>query len=168
MYRQNTPPLGRVYRGKRVDLLVLSRAEAATVAPDEPYILVSVTDPNSDAATFAQSSHLRAVLRLQFHDIAGVTNPILKPFADSNEVAMSDEDGSSVVAFVRRFVPNEAQFVVVHCEAGISRSAGIAAAVSKIWNGADNFYFERYLPNSWVYRQVLAHHATLVDSESES
>ena len=168
MYRQNSSPLERVYRGKRVDLLVLSRAEAATVAPDEPYILVSVTDPNSNAASLAQTARLRAVLRLQFHDIAGVTNPILQPFADSNEVAMSDEDGYSVVAFVRRFVPNEARFVVVHCEAGISRSAGIAAAVSKIWNGTDDFFFERYLPNSWVYRQVLAHHATLVEDESES
>lgn len=58
------------------------------------------------------------------------------------------------------------QAVVVHCEAGISRSAGMAAAIAKHFNGDDSEFFNSptnlyaiqrsvYSPNRLVYRVML-------------
>lgn len=48
-------------------------------------------------------------------------------------------------------------FFIVHCEAGQSRSAGVAAALSKWINGEDWDYFlnPKYTPNSYCYQTIL-------------
>ena len=45
--------------------------------------------------------------------------------------------------------------VICQCDAGISRSSGMAAAIAKAFNGEDNWLFEHYIPNRTVYRKVL-------------
>lgn len=47
--------------------------------------------------------------------------------------------------------------IIVHCDAGQSRSAGIAAAISKYYNGTDEEFFsnEKMVPNMWCYRLML-------------
>lgn len=47
------------------------------------------------------------------------------------------------------------KLICVNCVAGISRSAGCAAALSKIYNGNDSYFFKHYLPNMLVYRTIL-------------
>jgi len=45
---------------------------------------------------------------------------------------------------------------VVHCSAGIARSAGVAGAISLVLNGKDAMFFKgRYIPNRFVYRTIL-------------
>jgi hypothetical protein len=46
---------------------------------------------------------------------------------------------------------------VVHCEAGISRSAGVAAAIGMALNNDDSFIFNdsRFTPNRTCYREVM-------------
>ena len=45
--------------------------------------------------------------------------------------------------------------VVLHCDAGMSRSPGLAAALSKVLVGDDTEFFKRYRPNMRVYRTLL-------------
>jgi protein-tyrosine phosphatase len=45
--------------------------------------------------------------------------------------------------------------IVVQCEAGISRSAAIAAALANIYLGDDEPYFRTSMPNMLVYRTIL-------------
>jgi predicted protein tyrosine phosphatase len=47
--------------------------------------------------------------------------------------------------------------IICQCEAGISRSAGLAAAISFMYNGTDTWVFEnpKYFPNKHVYRTML-------------
>jgi putative flippase GtrA len=45
--------------------------------------------------------------------------------------------------------------LLVHCESGISRSAGITAAISKYYFGNDNWVFNKKIPNMHCYMQVL-------------
>lgn len=45
--------------------------------------------------------------------------------------------------------------IICQCEAGISRSAGVAGALSKVLNKDDSKIFEDYCPNMLVYRTVL-------------
>ena len=59
------------------------------------------------------------------------------------------------------FIANP-EAVICHCDAGQSRSAGAAAAISKFFTGDDSFYFRsglyrgpKYTPNRLIYRSVL-------------
>lgn len=40
--------------------------------------------------------------------------------------------------------------IIIHCDAGVSRSAGIGAALNKYFNGRDQFYFDNYCPNMHI------------------
>ena len=45
---------------------------------------------------------------------------------------------------------------IVHCDAGKSRSPGVAAALARVLDGDDASYFGgRYTPNARVYRTLL-------------
>ena len=61
----------RTYHDPHMSFLVLNRFEAATVAPDVPYLVVSITDAEREEAALAESSNRRAVLHLSFHDKSG-------------------------------------------------------------------------------------------------
>ncbi len=68
---------------------------------------------------------------------------------------------NNIVNFVNNF--NEIDTIIVHCDAGQSRSAGVAAAIAKFFNGDDEQFFSgggmygspRYTPNRLAYRKVL-------------
>lgn len=67
---------------------------------------------------------------------------------------MTDDDAKKVSSFVKRH-PNTD--IIVHCDAGISRSAGVAAAIMKWSTGDDTPIFNswHYHPNMWAYRKTL-------------
>lgn len=52
---------------------------------------------------------------------------------------------------------NRIQQIIVHCDAGYSRSPAIAAAIAKAFGMDDEEYFSggRYCPNRHVYRTML-------------
>ncbi|MCU0238266.1 MAG: hypothetical protein MUC29_02410 [Pyrinomonadaceae bacterium] len=43
------------------------------------------------------------------------------------------------------------ELIVCQCEQGMSRSAGIAAALSKILQDEDEYFLKNYWSNRWVY-----------------
>lgn len=77
---------------------------------------------------------------------------------DDEYGCISVEQAERIAEFVRAyalFVTN----IVVNCEGGVSRSAGVAAAISKYFNRDDNQFFDprqgRYIPNMTCYRRIL-------------
>ena len=71
---------------------------------------------------------------------------------------IKDEDALNIKEFIQRYEEDESiDLIIVHCEAGVSRSAGVAAAIMKyLWND-DSAIFDnkRYHPNMLCYRTVL-------------
>lgn len=153
-YLRQTAPLDRIFRGAQVDLLVLGREDVQSVVPSDPYIVISITDPDREIAELAESPLRKAVLRLSFDDVAGVTNPILLPFVSPRDIPMSPEHAEQLLAFIQEN-RTAARLIVCHCEMGVSRSAAVAAALSQILNQDDTFFFTNYLPNRWVYNLLL-------------
>ena len=141
-------PLERIYQGPRVDFLVLNRYQVAEVTPDVPYLIISVTDPEREEAVLAESPHRRAVLRLRFHD-KGNRRPLA-----AGKIVMTPEEAHNVLAFVKTHLA-EVKLIVCQCEGGISRSAAIAAALSRILQDEDRFFFQHYAPNAWIYDTLL-------------
>ena len=131
---------------KRV--VFMSRATAATWQPASGAVLVSVYDKSEEA--FVPQSGWAAILRLRFHDTDGSVLGL--------EV-FSPEQAQALLAFVKAHA--EASELVVHCQMGQSRSAGIALYFAEreglpcfresqqvnaaTWNGYSRFVYGRLL-----------------------
>lgn len=116
---------------------------------NEPTIVISISCPSD------------LVPRYLLYNIKNMVDKIFVKFDDvecdwGGYTSMSDEDAKNIVNFV--FKHNDVNNIVVHCDAGISRSAGVAAALSKIFNNDDMEYFSQesiYEPNMCCYREIL-------------
>ncbi len=142
------PIAERIYSGSVVNFLVLNRHEIETAALPDPYLVVSVTDPDRMEAVLAASPYQKAVLRLRFHDKSGPRAAL------TGKVAMTPAVAREILAFVQAHL-SEVALIVCQCEAGISRSAAIAAALSRTLQGDDSFFFAHYAPNDWIYQTLL-------------
>lgn len=136
-----------------MDFLVLGRAEAMRIAPDTPHIFISISTPLQKEAVLVECPHRVEVLRLQFHDFEE-PQPELAAVSGEEVRLISDDQARSIVEFVDRHREN-VRLIVCQCDAGMSRSAGVAAALSRWLQGEDEAFFRHYLPNRLVYSTVL-------------
>lgn len=68
---------------------------------------------------------------------------------------ITEQQARKIAKFVVRYKDSVEQ-IVVHCDAGIPRSAGVAAAIAKYLNNDDNkFFMAPYTPNMTCYSKVL-------------
>ena len=141
----------KTFRGPRFSFVVLSRSRIRYAAIAEPYIVVSISDSGDGDAEIAVSPLCRAILRLQFDDI----DPQRKSLRGGT--AMTSNDARSLLDFVRSHIEKtDVGTIVCQCGLGISRSAAVAAALSKYLQGDDTFFFARFFPNLHVYKTLLA------------
>jgi predicted protein tyrosine phosphatase len=126
--------------------LVYSRLQAERLDLREPHAVISIREPGSRMPVIPENEFCRGVLRLSFHDLLRVVDSTDEPF--------TAEHAEQILEFVDR-VAGDGVTLVVHCEAGISRSAGVAAALSRSFLGADASFFENYIPNSLIYGMLL-------------
>ncbi len=132
---------------------VMSRKDAERFDSDRSHITISITDPDASLATFFELDSRKALLRLQFHDI-DKTPEEMREIGWVDLTLFTAEDANRIKAFVEEN-SNEVEFIVCHCEAGVSRSAGVAAALALVLNGENDDFFDFYLPNSRVYNKIL-------------
>ena len=116
---------------------------------DIPHIVISVQDPTCDFVSLPDQESRVGLLQMQFGDYS----EDISQFPYSRYVFTSCQ-AKLILDFVKTWI-DEIDLILVNCCAGISRSAGIAGALSKIYNGDDSYFFKRYLPNSLVYNKLL-------------
>lgn len=150
---------------------------------DKKNIVISVCSPKSESVKLPEQNSRLDTIFLKFHDIdegalditkrkdcnmCGGTGYIKKwrhiengRCFKCNREGMDlrlfgKEDAENILNFVEKY-KNKIELIAVNCEAGISRSAGISAALSVILNGrgSDMYYFANYCPNMLVYRKIL-------------
>jgi len=134
-----------IIRGSSIDFLVLGRAEILRVVPEEPHIVISITDPGAPLAKIADAQARLDLLRLQFHD---AETP------QEGRILLSDQEAQAVIAFVNQH-KEASRLIVCQCEGGISRSAGVAAPLSRWLQSDDADFFRHFQPNRHVYEKVL-------------
>lgn len=126
---------------------VLSRSKAKVFSyshSEESLVIISITDLDSDPVFFAKNEQIKSILRLSFNDVdKGCYG------------AMNEKDADDIVHFCSKWLPQTN--LLVHCEAGLSRSAGVCAAILKWYEGSDMQIFGNayYRPNMHCYREVL-------------
>lgn len=137
------------FEGKNVKILVLNRPLAEHYKPTESAIIISITEDMDHSVVFDYNSEFKAILRLYFYDLE---QPI--PGCEKANLFSSD-DAKQILEFVDNNIDEETKMIIVHCEAGLSRSAGVAAALSLIMNEDCEFFHKNYYPNSLVKSTIL-------------
>ena len=123
----------------------------------QPTVMISISDPHMQyaAAPFcSEENKVLQILSLCFAD-ADQPGPDIYGYDAREEDLMRDEDAAQVAELLRTYPDTD---VIVHCDAGISRSAGVAAAILKHVTGDDSSIFDNglYDPNLWCYQKTLA------------
>lgn len=118
-------------------ILVLPRSKAERLNLDTTYAVISISDPppHSGPANIKQRWGLLDVLRLEFHDFDADRWPpeMLDTVTDGktlSEWCMNDAQAEQVARFVHKVAPI-VRCLVIHCEAGASRSPSMAMAIQK-------------------------------------
>lgn len=108
-------------------------------------VIISISSSMSDEPPFNRNNH--------------AIHEILYLFFDDEEIgpnAITEHDAKGIAKFSQKWWDSIDQ-IVVHCDAGVSRSAGVAAAILKHFTDNDTQIFNdvRYCPNITCYRKVL-------------
>lgn len=88
-------------------------------------------------------------IRLGFFDLSF---PVL------NMRMFNDDDARDIFEFVDGYVQHDKiDTVVVHCQAGTSRSSAVGCIISKVYNGQEDWFWDHpdFLPNKFVCRTAL-------------
>ncbi len=128
---------------------VMSRKEASDFSFtrfQERTIIISIASLNeSDNLFDRNNSNLIDILFLRFDGV------------ESDEPNhMIRRDAEKIIQFIDKHIDHIDQ-IIVHCGAGVSRSAGVAAALMLIINGDDSPIFDnpKFCPNRCCYRAML-------------
>ena len=122
-----------------MEFFVYSRAAIERIAPhDVPHLIVSITSSIDDIARLPENEHTLGVVRLVFLDV-----PAHLP------APMTSDDAAEILdAFARH--RDRIERVIVHCDAGVSRSPAVAVALARIAGQDDRDLLARYRPNPHV------------------
>src|SRR5580698_8030751 len=118
-----------------MDILVYSRRAVDAAGPhDVPHFIISITSVATDLATLHPNEQTLGLLRLGFPDYATPSEAYPESELFSRAQALQIWD---LVARHRE----AAKRAVIHCEAGISRSAAVAAALRRVLGGDEREFF---------------------------
>lgn len=111
-------------------------------------VIISICDPHNEKVEFNQgNSSIKDILYLSFYDISEETKSIFGSYE-----SMSPVDAILVRDFVLKW-QEQVDEIWVQCEMGMSRSAGIAAALMEYFNVDSGTILNsnQYYPNKLCY-----------------
>lgn len=140
---------------------VMSRLDATYYCSnphDENAVIISISTPyfHYELEPYInEENRVQDILKLSFFDADEPNSLDVNNFVAANSDLMSDADAEKIANFVER---NTQNLIIVHCDAGISRSSAVAVAILLHYTGDDSAIFDNeraYSPNMWVYFMVL-------------
>lgn len=141
-----------------IHILSFCDAAAYTCLRDiPPTIVISIDDKGFDPTPLdIDNPAIIGILKLWFGDV--------DEDWENTSTAISNENAEQIVAFVKRYLPLKPE-ILIHCAAGVSRSAGVAAALHRWLNGTDapitDSPYRR--PNFLCYKKVCAAAEVMID-----
>ncbi len=144
---------------KSMEFLVLSRDKIRDYITTKRHILIQIYCHNDYPEPIKDLSSRVDTLQLQFDDWNNSQRTKLEGIYKNSQklsemIFFNDNHAKDIIQFVKKYL-DKIELVVVQCDAGISRSAAVAAALSKCINDTDEYFFKNYLPNSLVYSIIM-------------
>lgn len=144
-----------VIRIHLMEFMILNRGQAPIIAKDirVPHLFLSVREPNKVEVTLPANPDRLLLHRMVFTDEDNYEQACRLGQVD---LLMTDAQADTLVNLVMAN-SKKAKLIVCQCDGGMSRSAGMAAAFTLIFNGRgeDTGIFRKKCPNMWVYRKIL-------------
>jgi len=145
-------------------IYVYSRPLIESIQPvPDPHLIISINCPGEEPARIRTNRATLGRANLFFWDLDKLPEGgvVRRHGSDTSFTGILEQDlcqpadAVKIVDLVEAHP--EAKEILVHCTAGKSRSAAVAAALEKVLNGSDAPIFDnkRYSPNMRVYRMVL-------------
>lgn len=130
------------------NFLILSRKQLKEYNWDKKkkYGVISISKPGEEPSWLKLEDYIFGIIKLGFYDV--------EETFDVEIFAMSDDDAEAIIDFCNIIMPS-VDILIVQCDAGISRSAGVGAAISKYYFGDDQWVFNTKRPNMHCYTTVL-------------
>ena len=124
------------------NVLFTGRKEAESRHGWNDWAVISITEPGFDPADLKRGWN--NILRLEFHD---AENPLI------SRVLFNSEDARKIIEFVAQAHRGDSDGILVHCTAGISRSAAVAKFIAHKHDLPFNHNYNEY--NKLVYRLLM-------------
>lgn len=124
----------------------------AALPPEAPWAVISICEAG-DFPVIQENEFQKGRLNLQFHDADGFAYE-----QDGVEIILfNDTHAQQIIDFYGQMEAAGVEVLFVHCLMGQARSAAVAAALDKTFNGDDSKYFRPgpYKPNMLVFRTLL-------------
>ena len=147
------------------NIFVHSRGSIEQVQTDKVFSLISIIEPVSKNEVRDEFDLMHKSFPIMAARKANCFSSLCLRFYDLDQVAetkdgiimqpISDVQGKLIANFADICYQEDIEELYVNCAAGISRSAGVAAAISKFYTGDDEFFYKTYVPNRYVYMKVL-------------
>jgi len=131
------------------NLVVLSKSKAKEFECDEPWVCISI-DSFDEHPKISGVKRL-GLLQCSFGDIDA-------PMSPAHGSLFSEDDAHKIWDFVESFWErDDIGTIMVHCQAGISRSAATAAAIENCLNeeNPSRFWEGRFHPNMHVFSTLV-------------
>lgn len=129
-------------------VIFVSRTAAEYLSGDwTDWAVISISDPLSPGEAKLDDELFHKILRVGFHDVLPGRN------YDEPTVMMVDKDARKIVDFVREVAPN-VDGILVHCKAGLSRSAGVAKWICEAYGMPFNKRYTQF--NQHVYDMLIS------------
>lgn len=151
-----------------MQIKVTNRGLAEVITFGVSYIVISIYSTQSDPAKIPLHPNCMDVLPICFDDLTEDFYYVDKQGMINDLKTITEDQAKQIWTFVDCYfgkstnnlpIPvgfKQAELLLVHCDAGVCRSPAVAAAISRIYKGEDNEWFQKpYLPNMKVYNTML-------------
>ena len=133
-----------------MNITIMSRSEVVIHSCKDNIdecIIISISSRNQKKPNIFKNHLIKDILYLNFDDIEEQTE---------NGVLMNYDDAVKIKEFVDKWKDGISN-IVVHCQAGISRSAGVAFALKRVLNNnlENCFKIPKFAPNMLCYKTTL-------------
>ena len=132
-----------------MDFITLNQKEITDVKIygqiNVPHIVISITGEKGPNTPMLLNNSRIGLLQLKFDDVGNIDNTYL---------FFTKDQAKQILEFVDKYIKG-VSLIIVQCQAGLSRSVAVAAALSKIINYTDDKIFTKGIPNMFVYTTIL-------------
>lgn len=124
------------------------------------YAIISIQEPTFGYGIGIEmkvGGNCLAALNIEFGDVTPAAVKLGDEDANAISAQLMTMDHARKIHDFVETLPDAVQLLIIHCHAGVSRSAAVAAAISKVKTGDDSRFFKSkcYVPNMHVYYNVL-------------
>ena len=132
-----------------MEFRVLNEYQAWSYKEETKHVFISIRSPYADPVMLPDNKNRFGQIFLQFHDLDHLPEVdkiclgVSKPYN-----LFTDKMAEDILKIAS--MSDDIETIIVNCEAGISRSAGVVAALANIINEDDSRFFKKYLPKQWL------------------